>query len=391
MTRGWTKATVVAAGASAFACGVVLCGPRSEACPTGDPVNGDGDTVPHEVYLAGFVERVSGRVLRVGSNVIRIPADKRALPSDDGYCYSDLEDVFFDRAVVGDVVEVDGSLLPDGTILAYQLARTDGEPDANAEVVSGIVESVGDGTFTVAGESLTIVPDRAGAGGEPVADWAFVQGGTSFDGVAEYVKDGRLVLVLPGDAVAASVVRTDDGRVLANYVVVRETGEATVVVGTLRAWDAATADLDVDGVTVRVDVEGTWIVKSPPAHVDFEDLDASYFVSAADVPTILGAWARVRGVLRDGVVVADSVVVTDVPDATKRAKRHGPGRLKTRGVVTGVGAGRIDVNNLGVRVGRRPRNAAVAARTPRLALGARLSVSARLVADGPVALAVRRN
>jgi len=159
----------------------------------------------------------------------------------------------------------------------------------------------------------------------------------------------------------------------------------------LRGWDAATADLDVDGVTVRVDVEGTWIVKSPPAHVDFEDLDGSYFVSAADVPTVLGAWARVRGVLRDGVVVADSVVVTDVPDATKRAKRHGPGRLKTRGVVTGVGAGRIDVNDLGVRVGRRPRNAAVAARTPRLPLGARLSVSARLVEDGPVALAVRRN
>lgn len=343
--------------------------PVADARPCGRPVS-DGGIPPWQVQLRGVVESIHGNVLRVGANTVVLPPDVHALRLDDGLCPSRESYRVARTPRVGRLYELDGTLRPDGTVLAFDfrwaspayVEEIGGEEFLFPEAVTGICDAYDGAALTVAGVRLEIVPDGPGREGDEV----HVPGGTGLWEIAPGA----------GDAVGASFVRTPDGRLLARDVLmIRPSGGGTRLAGTIRAFSREGRTLEVDGVAVAFDPDETFVTSPGDPWGGNGPLWDTW---SDPPPVVVGRLVEVEGVLREGVVDAEVIQLG------RLASRHGgrrPSRrawMRVNGVVESAGASAFVVNGLAFGHDGPPPPA-----------GARVHVRARLTTDGASATSVR--
>lgn len=282
--------------------------------------------IPYLTDLTAAVTSVAadGGEFHLGDVKVTVPADLSRLPwrgDEPDWDVVDLEE----PVAAGDLVGVWGSLRPDGSILAYAVWHPS-QPREDAFLV-GVVESVTgtwddqgfwDATgFTVGGRTLRVTWDL---------------GGTDFDLGLDTNHEVRPVL--PGDLVCATYRDDGDGGdegLAALSVTVRPAGEGTVLEGSATVLDSGFT-FDLGGVTVYEDSTTT------------RAGDAS-LRTQGNFEVRTGHRLRVRGLLRDGMVIARQIefLAFDPPSAAKRR-----GRVRAHGVVESLRPDGLTLSGLGV-------------------------------------------
>jgi len=370
----------------AVAAAAVLTAPSSKAVGCTEDSSYDG--VPFEVDGSGQVTAIDGRRFTIGDVTFEMPSSRSRRQWCLGPDERDDEMLTYDRFRVGDWIEAGGSLRQDGTVLAYwtYLSDAGAEDDPSALIASGVVESVdGDfeseftGTFVVNGVTYRLDPN----GLEISNSHEFLQATDPVTG-----EDLPFDSIAAGDTAFVTYHLSDSGDRLASYVFVRMSGSESRLAGTITAVWADGTEFAVDGVPAVCD-DATQLVYRDPA--DWGEIGDPESAGDNFEGLAVGQIVDLTGVLRDGVVFGDRLVVVREPGSpgAKRLARRA-GRLRARGVLDGVEAdGTIVVEGLAVKTrGRVARSVLKSAPAP--LLGRRVDVDAS-VRDGViVASTIRR-
>jgi hypothetical protein len=314
-----------------FVAGALAPALRSDA----GACNDESYDFPYRVEAFGEVTAVSGRHFRVGEVNFELPESRSQLawcgPADERD-----EDYGYERFRVGDYIGTGGSLRADGSVLAYWAyhATPDDADDPDARYASGIVQSVsGDPQL----ESMTwFVID----GNSYVYDSDYADYDTSHpdllasspdDPDADYIE---MDLIAPGDTLFVEYAVDDAGVRRVIWMYSRMSGSDTVVAGTItQTWDEGN-QFAVDGIPAVCDDYTTLAFRDPRDIGDPRDPDDD----GSDFESVeVGQIVEVTGVLRNGVIFADLLVIVreaDSPGAARLAKRAG--RLRAHGTLSDV-------------------------------------------------------
>lgn len=364
----------------------ILAAPSSRAVGCTEDSSDDG--VPYEVDGAGQVTAMSGRRFQIGDVTFEMPASRSQRPWCLGPYERDDEALTYDRIHVGDWIEAGGSLRADGTVLAYwtYLSTREAEDDPNAAIASGVVESVdgapesGNGSsFVVGGVTYRTDPDNF----EITGSHDYLSATDPVTG-----EDLPIDSIAAGDTAFVTYHVDDSGARVASYVFVRMSGSETQLAGTITAvWNDGD-EFAVDGVPAVCDDATQLVFRDPVDSTDPTDPD-----SAGDEfgGLRVGQIVEMTGVLRDGIVFGDRLVIVKEPEspgARRLAKRYG--RLRARGVLDGVqGDGTVVVSGLSITTrGRVART--VLKSTPVALTGRRVNVDATIRGGTILATAIRR-
>jgi hypothetical protein len=390
----------------------------------------DGGWIAYAVSVAGHVSSVDGGAFRIDGVALALPGEGDRLPinhlrtSDDRVNYDQYQ------FAQGDLVTVVGSLRADGSILVLSfeeprsgdhsaetplpnaggglvMTRFDANDRYNAGLrfTSGVVASVGtedvDGTarpvsFVLDGVTYRIDPDQTGLDDFYVKNERHAVNADGSPVVFDRIAAGDAVLV--DWTVEEADGSRDAARISIRQAGVGSDGVGAVLCGTVTSFWGGGYDFAIDGVPVAAndnlfrtdyeDGEDPYLQGAVTHYVDgrYWDRNIPYSFSGVQV----GMHVRVDGMLRDGRVFADRVILVienaDSLKAKRAAKRAG--RLRAKGMLTMGGDGVMRLSGLPVTLPRRAsralvKRAAAAAARPVL-------VEARVVGGELVATKIAR-
>jgi len=336
--------------AAAVVGAALLAADRSKAVGCTGDSNPDG--IPYEISASGYVRAIRDGSFAIGEVRFDLPAPcaplRFCLPSDersdDMPAYQPIQ--------VGDWIDVGGSLRTDGSVLAYWTLQADREHDAyqNVSIASGVVDSL-DGDPSAAGGAYSFVV--RGITYQADAGRVVLAASHEFWDATNPIDDSPVAVppLATGDTVFVAFVTDDSGARVATNVYARMSGDGTRVVGTVTDVWGDGSEFAVDGVPAVSD-DATRIIDQDPADVDPDAPDSPQFKGF-----VAGQIVDVTGVLRGGVIFADTLIVVrepDSPGAAKLARRRG--RLRGHGLLESrLDDGTVVVSGLAVRTRRLPK------------------------------------
>lgn len=282
---------------------------------------------------------LSGKVEAIATDIWTV-AGQTIMANDETDVDDDIE--------VGDLVRVEGVILPEGELQAERIVRIEDAPGLPFDF-EGVVQTIADTTWTVSGVVITVDDETEIAAGLEVGDLVHVRGWILEDG-----------------AWLASVIEpVDDEEPLFEFTGAIESIDPWVVAGIAfetREWTEIEPGLEVGNlvrVRGRIMEDGTWVA----FEIERLDEDAALHVVLVGTVTSIDPWVIsgiplvvdddtvIVGEIAIGMLVRVEIVI--LPDGTWRVTEirpfqswgWGQGCLTFTGVVVSVDGNQIQLVN----------------------------------------------